>query len=241
MQNVLSAFTLQKTFDLLGQCRLVSEPKALKLLTEQLTGIVRGLEHIEIWACFLDGKTKHIINMDSPPVQSNTHGQQPLLHVCPTSYYPDSCIATAELSITNNYSKTCQKGEGNVRSTCLSITFRYLEPSEVAVLRLVLPYLHDAAMRASHAKEHTQTAFKLTKREREVLHWIALGKTNWETAQILKLSERTVKFHASNLFKKLGITRRSQAAAMASLILPPKPSRPSRSGSPAPSMPVRPQ
>ncbi|MBA3652161.1 MAG: helix-turn-helix transcriptional regulator [Chthoniobacterales bacterium] len=35
----------------------------------------------------------------------------------------------------------------------------------------------------------------MTPREREVLHWLAEGKSNWETAQILECTEETVKMH----------------------------------------------
>lgn len=45
----------------------------------------------------------------------------------------------------------------------------------------------------------------LTKREREILHYIAEGNTNMETAQILNISVRTVEFHRANLAEKLGL------------------------------------
>jgi len=60
-----------------------------------------------------------------------------------------------------------------------------------------------------------QTAdMPLTKREQEVLHWSALGKTIWETARILGISERTVRFHLSRAGDKLGAGSRSQAISL---------------------------
>ncbi|MEC5317656.1 LuxR C-terminal-related transcriptional regulator [Brenneria populi subsp. brevivirga] len=44
---------------------------------------------------------------------------------------------------------------------------------------------------------------KLTLREREVLKWLALGKTYCEISMICGISERTVRFHMMNLLKKL--------------------------------------
>lgn len=51
----------------------------------------------------------------------------------------------------------------------------------------------------------------LTQREHEILSWIRKGKTNWEIAQILDLSEHTVKNHIRNILRKLGVTNRAQA------------------------------
>jgi|GEM_PF-5700749 len=54
----------------------------------------------------------------------------------------------------------------------------------------------------------------LTKREQEVLHWSALGKSVWEIARILDISERTVRFHLSRAEDKLGAGSRSQAISL---------------------------
>lgn len=56
---------------------------------------------------------------------------------------------------------------------------------------------------------------RLSPREREVLLWAAQGKTGWEIAQILKLTERTVTYHVENAKTKLGAGSRSQAVVMA--------------------------
>ena len=55
----------------------------------------------------------------------------------------------------------------------------------------------------------------LSDREQEVLDQLALQKTNREIARHLELTENTVKFHLKNLFSKLGVNRRAQAAAEA--------------------------
>lgn len=56
---------------------------------------------------------------------------------------------------------------------------------------------------------------KLTKREIEVLVKVAIGVTNRDIANSLNISERTVKNHISNIFKKIGVTDRTQAAVFA--------------------------
>lgn len=51
----------------------------------------------------------------------------------------------------------------------------------------------------------------ITPRELEILEHIASGKSTREIAETLFVSENTVKTHASRLFDKLGVNRRTQA------------------------------
>ena len=55
----------------------------------------------------------------------------------------------------------------------------------------------------------------LTKREMEVLIQVANGMFNKEIAIALNISERTVKNHLSNIFKKIEVSDRTQAAVFA--------------------------
>lgn len=55
----------------------------------------------------------------------------------------------------------------------------------------------------------------LTKREKELLIWLRYGKNNWDIAKIMNISERTVKFHISNILKKLEATNRTNAVFIA--------------------------
>ena len=53
----------------------------------------------------------------------------------------------------------------------------------------------------------------LTDREEAVLALVAEGKSNTQIGAALCLSENTVKFHLKNLYSKLGVTNRTEAAA----------------------------
>ncbi|WP_375412589.1 autoinducer binding domain-containing protein [uncultured Bradyrhizobium sp.] len=53
----------------------------------------------------------------------------------------------------------------------------------------------------------------LTPREREVMTWVAAGKTAWATSAILKISEDTVNKMASTAMQKLNVHTRAQAVA----------------------------
>ncbi len=55
----------------------------------------------------------------------------------------------------------------------------------------------------------------LTARERDVLRLLAAGLKNAQIAQELYVTEQTVKFHVRNIFRKLGVETRTQAAYQA--------------------------
>ncbi|KAB3532867.1 response regulator transcription factor [Alkaliphilus pronyensis] len=59
------------------------------------------------------------------------------------------------------------------------------------------------------------SSVKLTRREYEVLTLIADGLNNKEIASSLFISEKTVKNHVSNIFKKINVNDRTQAAIYA--------------------------
>lgn len=56
---------------------------------------------------------------------------------------------------------------------------------------------------------------ELTEREREVLRLVAKGKSNRDIAEELGIGIKTVKFHLSNIFAKLGVEDRTQAVVYA--------------------------
>lgn len=66
---------------------------------------------------------------------------------------------------------------------------------------------------------------RLTPREREVLAYVARGDDNLKIAAQLDITERTVKAHMSNLYRKLGPENRAQLALLARQlgVRPPEP------------------
>jgi DNA-binding NarL/FixJ family response regulator len=60
-----------------------------------------------------------------------------------------------------------------------------------------------------------QTRLALTRREAEVLVWIARGKSNRDIGEILGLSPRTVNKHLEQIYAKLGVENRASATAVA--------------------------
>jgi DNA-binding NarL/FixJ family response regulator len=52
----------------------------------------------------------------------------------------------------------------------------------------------------------------LTDRELEILRYVAMGHTNGRIARTLWVTEQTVKFHLSNIYRKLGVSNRTEAS-----------------------------
>jgi DNA-binding NarL/FixJ family response regulator len=55
----------------------------------------------------------------------------------------------------------------------------------------------------------------LTARELEILRWVAAGASNSAIARELFVTEQTVKFHLSNVYRKLGVANRTEASHFA--------------------------
>lgn len=54
----------------------------------------------------------------------------------------------------------------------------------------------------------------LSPREKEVLLWAGRGKSAWETAQLLGLSEATIKYYVRNACTRLGVKNKTHAVAI---------------------------
>jgi DNA-binding CsgD family transcriptional regulator len=53
---------------------------------------------------------------------------------------------------------------------------------------------------------------RLSPRELQVLELVRSGRTNGEIADALQVSVHTVKFHLASIYRKLGVSNRTQAA-----------------------------
>lgn len=96
-------------------------------------------------------------------------------------------------------------GADLARELRYQIMLEYLAPALHGILVRVAGYTPPAPM-------------PLTPREREVLRWAGVGKTTWEMARIMGISERTVAFHFRNVMGKLKARNRVQAIARAAAL-----------------------
>jgi len=80
------------------------------------------------------------------------------------------------------------------------------------VLNVHRPAGHVQGAPSSHAANSL-----LSTRELEVLKLVASGATNAEIARQLWVTEQTVKFHLSNVYRKIGVANRTEASRYAHL------------------------
>ena len=80
------------------------------------------------------------------------------------------------------------------------------------VLELLRPHLERVVDRYER-RASPEVDLPLTRREREILEWVALGKTNAEIPEALWLSPSTVRKHLENAYAKLGVRTRTAAVA----------------------------
>ena len=68
-------------------------------------------------------------------------------------------------------------------------------------------------MRFDAERRASAMQVSLTPREQEVLDFLLRRLSNKEIASILRISERTIKFHVGNIFHKLHVTSRQELSA----------------------------
>jgi DNA-binding NarL/FixJ family response regulator len=72
-----------------------------------------------------------------------------------------------------------------------------------------------AATNGAVVSDASDTVASLTKRELEILRLVAEGHSNSQLARILWVTEQTVKFHLSNIYRKLDVANRTEASRWA--------------------------
>lgn len=86
------------------------------------------------------------------------------------------------------------------------------------LLNQLIPILHETLCRVIRDFEKQEQRLQpewslLNRRELEIVTWIGRGKSNSEIAELIYLSENTVKHHISRIMQKLDMTNRVQLAA----------------------------
>jgi DNA-binding NarL/FixJ family response regulator len=94
------------------------------------------------------------------------------------------------------------------------------EDIAVAIRQATDPSIHfaPASLPAPRAKAAAKHDAGLTDREIETVRLVAKGLSNAEVGRTLLVTEQTVKFHLSNIFRKLNVTNRTQATRRAEMM-----------------------
>ncbi len=88
-----------------------------------------------------------------------------------------------------------------------------VSPEDLGTLQLVATYAFaqlSVLLRSEAAPE-----IRLSPREREVLQWVAEGKTSWEIGEILAISSKGVEHHLRTTRTKLGTLNSAHSVAVA--------------------------
>ena len=123
---------------------------------------------------------------------------------------------TIAVVILSSYSDEAQI-EAARQAGALGYVVKTVEPVDLpAVLRSALSGQAFAVWGAEEPQDAAQTgAPALSERESVVLEAVARGLSNREIGRQLWISEQTVKFHLRNIYRKLGISSRTEAARYA--------------------------
>jgi len=136
----------------------------------------------------------------------NTHPAIAVLMI--TSYLDDEAITASLIAGASGYLlKNVGRAEllKAVREVASGKTLLKPEATKQAIQRMTS---------LANGTQH-EPGSELTEREREVLALVARGYTNKHIAEVLFMSEKTARNHVSHILVKLGLTRRSEAAAYA--------------------------
>lgn len=121
-------------------------------------------------------------------------------------------------------------GDRNVNGERIFVALSERPPSSsgaATALKLLVPFIDTALRRMPPApalarqfaceRRQAETVVvklgELSERERQIMVWVAMGKTNPEIGSILCISEFTVKNHMKSIFNKLVVSNRAQAVA----------------------------
>jgi transcriptional regulator EpsA len=152
------------------------------------------------------------------PCEVDITGCQQLLGHC--NWQSTQAIASMRTALVHG---TTDGPNGNERIYAALSTLTSVPTGGGAALKLLMPFIDIALRRippaparqaaCDRASVHTTTAPALSERERQIMDWVALGKTNPEIGCILRISEFTVKNHLKSIFTKLDVSNRAQAVA----------------------------
>jgi LuxR family transcriptional regulator, quorum-sensing system regulator CviR len=95
----------------------------------------------------------------------------------------------------------------------VSVNHKYFSLPDRIMVETLLPHVNAILNRPGFLSSPD-----FTSKQAEVLKWASSGKSHWETGVIMGISERTVKFHFDNIFKKLGVRSRTEAIRKARIM-----------------------
>jgi DNA-binding NarL/FixJ family response regulator len=92
---------------------------------------------------------------------------------------------------------------------------RMVEKGEIWVnRRIISTVLEEFSKHIRKTRYNNDLLKNLSAREKEILNLISRGYSNKDVAKVLFISEKTVKTHLKNIFRKLGVNKRTEAISL---------------------------
>jgi two-component system response regulator DevR len=147
------------------------------------------------------------------PDRNGVDACREILALCPqtrvvllTSYDDDDAVLAAVLAGAHGFVQKEIGGDSLVRAIrCVAEGQSILDPSAAKALV--------ERMRSPSTSGLVGNGERLSPQEQQVLALVAQGRTNKQIASAMSISDKTVKNYLSNVFQKLRVTRRAEAAA----------------------------
>jgi transcriptional regulator EpsA len=157
------------------------------------------------------------------PCQVDVHGCAGLFGTAGDGWAPGHAITAMRSAVVHGTRDASLGGERIFAALSTQLQQGEFAPT---ALKLLMPFLDTALRRIPTEAErqpraerseidgmHAAPLGSLSERERQIMVWVAMGKTNPEIGCILRISEFTVKNHMKSIFSKLDVTNRAQAVA----------------------------
>ncbi len=105
--------------------------------------------------------------------------------------------------------------EHNVSPQLMAKAIRMVEKGEIWINRRMISTVFEEFSKHIRKKRYNNDLLNnLSAREKEVLNLISSGYSNKDVAKALFISETTVKTHLKNIFRKLGVNKRTEAISL---------------------------
>lgn len=138
-------------------------------------------------------------------------------------HFPELFEQAREFGVTHGYTFVLHDYNDNL--VTLSFAFNVEQRAEAiqaltdrkGEISVLLASIHESYLALSPLSEKRRSPernARFTDRENEILYWASVGKTYQETAMILGIKTGTIKFHMSNVVKKLGVTNARHAVRL---------------------------
>jgi LuxR family quorum sensing-dependent transcriptional regulator len=123
--------------------------------------------------------------------------------------------AAKEFQLRNGFVVPIVRTAGMLAAVTLAGERPETEPRVKRALHLLGMYAHNKSRELHAPDDGIPPLQRLSQGERDVLSWLARGKTTWEISEIIHLSERGVIWRLNNALKKLDAVNRTQAVVLA--------------------------